>query len=268
MNIHTAMMESTCKISGKGSLGTGFIIGKPDPTQGDRHYFTLVTAHHVLADVQGDSAVLTLRKVADQATQEWERIDHPVQIRTAGKDLWAKHPEVDLAAMIVPLPSDSVRSVIPSSLLLTDEKIREFEIGPGTELLCLGYPFGAEANPQGFPILRSGKVASYPLLPTPTTKSFLFDFTVFRGNSGGPVYLYEKAPMYGGAMHVGTIQGIMGVVTQERNLTQRIEQLYERREIVTPLALGVVIHASFVQQLIRDLSVPTPENIDRTNAST
>ena len=30
----------------------------------------------------------------------------------------------------------------------------------GDELLCLGYPLGAEANDAGFPILRSGKIAS------------------------------------------------------------------------------------------------------------
>jgi hypothetical protein len=43
---------------------------------------------------------------------------------------------------------------------------------------------------------------------------------VFRGNSGGPVYLFKKAPIYGGSMHVGSVQGIMGVVTRERNITE------------------------------------------------
>ncbi len=183
----------------------------------------------------------------------------PVQIRKEGKDLWKKHPDVDLAAIYVKLPEKVIPTLIPMALLLTDQKISEFEISPGAELLCLGYPFGAEANSEGFPILRSGKIASYPLLPTKKTKSFLFDFSVFRGNSGGPVYLYEKAPIYGGSMHAGTIQGIMGVVTSERNVTQQTEQLYERRETVTPLALGEVIHASFIEELIKSLPDHPPD---------
>lgn len=255
MNIHTAMMESTFKIVGNGSTGTGFIVGRPDSNAPERAFYTLVTAHHVLAQAQGDVVALVLRRLNDSG--EWERVEAPVQIRNSGKDLWQKHPDVDLAALHVRLPEKCVRAIIPMAMLLTDAKIREFEISPGTELLCLGYPFNEEANPLGFPILRSGKIASYPLLPTKQIKSFLFDFTVFRGNSGGPVYLYDKAPIYGGSMHAGAIQGLMGVVTAERNITQKVEQLYERRETVTPLALGEVIPASFIEELINSLPEPT-----------
>lgn len=254
MNIHVAMMQSTCKLFGPGSMGTGFIVGKPNSKDPKSLFYTLVTAHHVLAAIQGDIAVMVFRRPKNQ--DDWERIEVPVQIRKNGKDLWAKHKDVDLAAICVPLPQDAVRIVVPQSLLLDDEDIKKFEISPGADLLCLGFPFGAESNAEGFPILRNGKIASYPLLPTKKTKTFLFDFTVFRGNSGGPVYLYEKSPIYGGSMHVGAIHGIMGVVTSERNITEQISQLYERRETTTPLALGEVIHASFVRELMDSLPEP------------
>jgi len=255
INIHTAMMESTVKIVGNGSVGTGFIVGRPSATNPQQFFYTLVTANHVLAGVQGDAIILVLRRL--NATGDWERIELSLQIRNGGKDLWKKHPDVDLAALFVRLPKHVVRTVIPLSLMLSDKEIAEFEIGPGTELLCLGYPFGAESNPEGFPVLRSGKIASYPLLPTKKTKTFLFDFTVFRGNSGGPVYIYDKAPIYGGAMHVGATAGIMGLVTAERNITQKIEQLYEKRETITPLVLGEVIHASFIVDLVNSLPEPS-----------
>jgi len=58
-------------------------------------------------------------------------------------------------------------------------------------------------------------------------------------------------------MHVGAIQGIVGVVTSERNISQRVEQLYERRETVTPLALAEVIHASFIEELIKPTVCPS-----------
>jgi hypothetical protein len=259
VNINTMMMEATCKIVGPGSSGSGFILGTPNPTDPKTYFYTLVTAHHVLQAIQGDRATLVLRRLVDRDKQEYQRVEAPVEIRKDGNAMWSKHPEVDLAAMFVSLPVGAAPMVIPMSLLLADDQIREFELSPGTELFCLGYPFGAEANPLGFPILRSGKIASYPLLPTILTKTFLFDFTVFRGNSGGPVYLYEKNPLYGGGTHIGTIQGIMGIVTAERNITQKIEQLYERRETVTPLALGEVIHASFIKDLVSKM--PTPSSV-------
>jgi hypothetical protein len=89
----------------------------------------------------------------------------PIQVRKGGKNLWSNHPEVDLAAMFVSLPRGVIATVLPSSFILADEKIKEYELGPGTELLCLGYPLGVESNDFGFAILRSGKIASYPLLP-------------------------------------------------------------------------------------------------------
>lgn len=258
VNIHAAMMEATCKVAGPGSIGSGFILGTPDPTDSKFSYYTLITAHHVLEGIQGDDATLVLRKIVDREKQAYQRVEAPIKIRNAGLQQWTKHADVDLAAMFVSLPKDSAIMAIPFELMTTDEQIKEFELSAGTELLCLGYPFGAESTPLGFPILRSGKIASYPLLPTVETKTFLFDFTVFRGNSGGPVYFYQPNPIYRGTTHLGTsILGVMGIVTSERNITQKIEQLYEKRETVTPLALGEVIHASFIKDLVSKMPLPT-----------
>ena len=41
-----------------------------------------------------------------------------------------------------------------------------------------------------------------------------------------PVYLYQTNPVSGGGTHIGAIQGLMGIVTSERNMTQHTEQLY------------------------------------------
>jgi hypothetical protein len=259
MNIHNQMMEATCKITGDGSIGSGFIIGKPDPKQENHFFYTLITADHVLSSAKGENVVITIRR--EKSTDDWERLDLPVGIRSGGKQLWRKHPDVDLAGMLVSLPEGVMKNgVMPPTLLLSDEKIREFEITAGTELLCLGYPLGAEGNQEGFPILRSGKIASYPLLPTKKVKTFLFDFRVFQGNSGGPVYLYRENPVYGGGTHIGSVFGIIGVVTNEHSVIQTIEQLYEKREVKTPLSLAGVIPASFVAELIQSIPLPPAKN--------
>jgi len=254
-DLNVIMMEATCKITGQGSLGTGFIIGKPDESNPPQAFYTLVTADHVFRAVKGESVVLTLRQKQEDDT--WKRIEIPLRIRNKNKDLWQKHADVDVAAIFVRLPKNTVPTLLTTDLLIDDAKLTEYEIHPGQELLCLGYPFGAEANAKGYPILRSGRIASYPITPTKDSKTFLFDFTVFRGNSGGPVYFAQNNPTYGGIQHLGsTIHGIIGLVVKERNITQKIQQLYETRETITPLQLGEVIHATFIKELIDSMKTP------------
>ena len=115
-------------------------------------------------------------------------------MRDGGKPLWYRHPEADVAAMIVPLPEEFLRQHdwLPEMLLAGDDRFREREITAGDELMCLGYPLGLESNPAGFPILRSGRIASFPITPSTVAKSFLFDIPVYGGNSGGPVFYDRK----------------------------------------------------------------------------
>lgn len=254
-DLNIIMMEATCKIVGNGSIGTGFVIGKPDPDNPPRAFYTLITADHVLRAVQGDTVVLVFRKKQEDGS--WIRTEIPVKIRENDKPLWKKHPEVDVAAIFVRLPKNVINQFVSTDLLIDDKKLLEYEISPGAELLCLGYPFGAEANAEGFPILRSGRIASYPITPTKKYKTFLFDFTVFRGNSGGPVYFVLNDPTYGGTRRIGvTIYGILGIVVKEQNITEKIQELYEKKEKVTPLQLGEVIHANFIKELVESMKAP------------
>jgi len=249
-DLNTMMMQSTCKITGPGSLGTGFVMAKQD-TNSTRGlgFYVLITADHVLQGIQGETAVLVLRQPA--SSNSWKRVEVPLRIRNGATLLWKKHPDVDVAAMFISLPPHTVERPVPTTFLADDEILEKYEFHPGIELLCLGYPFGAEANAYGFPILRSGRIASYPLTPTKDNRTFLFDFTVFRGNSGGPVYVVRENAIYDGGMHAGVIQCVVGLVSQERSITQTTQELYEKRETTTPLRLGEVVHASFIKDLVQ-----------------
>ncbi len=248
-DLNTVMMQSTCKITGQGTLGTGFIMGKPDPNNPPKAFYTLITANHALSACKSQMVMLLFRQKQDD--ESWKRIEIPIQIRDKDGNLWKKHPVVDVAAMFVRLPKNVVTTLISTNDLIDDDKLQEWEIHPGFELSCLGYPFGAEANQEGFPILRSGRIASYPLIPTARTKTFLFDFSVYRGNSGGPVYFFEKNPTFGGSHRIGmAIYGIIGIVVRERNITEKIQALYGKEERVTPLQIGEVIHSSFIKELV------------------
>ena len=249
--LNTVLMRSTFKLIGKGSIGTAFIIGRPMEADKTKAYYLMVTAAHVLEEMKGTHATLLLRK----KNEEYQKVAYPVMIRSKGKPLWARHTDevVDVAVMYVSLPEEIDLLLLSTTMLADDEVLKKFEIHPGDELMCLGYPFGAEATEAGFPILRSGKIASYPLIPTKQTKTFLYDFRVFRGNSGGPVYFVESGRTYAGGMHIGTIQFIAGLVSKEHIITEKVISLYETREEQHPLSLATVVHTSFIKEAIEML---------------
>jgi hypothetical protein len=263
-------MESTFKIQSGNSIGTAFILGHPSSTQKDILYFVLVTAKHVLENFKGDTAILHFRK---RVGDKFERYSGEIAIREEGKPLWVSHPDADVAVMKLFVPKEAhIRSipVIQTVLLANDEMLKEFELQPGDELMVLGFPFGAEANKEGFPVLRSGRIASYPLVPSTETRTFLLDFEVFKGNSGGPVCLYDRNRIYGGSVHLGTVNILVGLVSKERALDEKVKSLEEVVIKRHRLALAEVIHASLIREAIERLfpEHPIPEAAKDPNKGT
>jgi len=257
--INTVLMESTIKIEGVGSSGTAFLVGRPFLRgTSNKSRFTLVTAAHVLDDIEGEVATLHLRQKAEDG--RWTRIPTTVKIRNGKTPLYVRHKDADVAAMYVSLPLNMITGgILGTQLLADDEALRKFAIHPGDNIFALGFPLGLEANEAGFPVLRSGRIASYPLLPTSETKTFLFDFRVFKGNSGGPVYFSDSNRFYDGSPHLGTIQFIVGLVSQETVVTEKIKGLYAVREETYQLGLAEVVHASLIKQTIDLLPPPTED---------
>jgi len=125
--------------------------------------------------------------------------------------------------------------------------LKSYGIHPGDEVTCDGFPLYAE-GPFGFPILRDGRVASYPILPTADTKTFLLDFPVFPGNSGGPAYIADtiRPNGTGGLIaYGGNRLTIIGLVSKERIFAQRI-----------PLGIADIVHATLISETIAQLSPP------------
>jgi hypothetical protein len=149
------------------------------------------------------------------------------------------------------MPAQFETKLLPIGLLGSDEYLTKFEIHPGDELLCLGYPLFASGE-HGYAILRSGKIASYPLVPSKMVKNWLFDFRVFPGNSGGPVYFVDRNRVYGAdrVTHLGeTIQFIAGLVTAQINST-----VFKDKD----LSLGVVIPSPFIRETVDMLPEKSP----------
>jgi hypothetical protein len=180
-----------------------------------------------------------------------------LKIRINGQPLWKESPNSDVAVMYIVIPADVPLTVITPLMFADDEMLTTYGITPGEELRCLGYPLGIASNVALFPILRSGRIASYPLLPTGTTKTFLLDFRVFKGNSGGPVYFVERNRVNPKAFGVYTsFHFLIGLVSQETLYNEMSTGQYSQEVRQTQLGLAVIVHASIIKQTIEML--PTP----------
>jgi hypothetical protein len=255
-DINTTLMRSTFRIEGPNSIGTAFILGKPMASDPNKGYYVMVTAAHVLNLMQGETATLYLRtKQGDVFT----KLPLAIRIRNGTQPLWTTHPAADVAVMYVNLPNNADVSLISTNLLATDDIMRKFELHPGDRLTCLGYPLNNESNDAGFPVLRSGYIASYPLIPAATVRTFLFDFNVFEGNSGGPVYFVESNRAYGNAVNIGTVQFLVGLVSEQRVAQEQIKSLNELRLERYRLGLAVIIHAALIREALDRLPAsPNP----------
>jgi hypothetical protein len=259
--LNTILMNSTFKIVGpdatiKGNIifGTVFIMAKPIKETPDKGYFVLITAAHVLDKIGGEEAVLQLRR--KDAGGTITAFGYPIQIRTASSNLYTTHPEGDVAAMYVSLPHDIDIRPLTIEALVDDDTLERLQVHPGDELFCLGFPLDVDLN--GFPILRTGTLASYPITPSKTVKKYYYDFHVFPGNSGGPVYFSFVNRIYANAPHFGSNdEGVIGLV---------VEQVGSARPEFKDLSLDVsrVVPSSYIRDTIAQLpETPPSETISR-----
>ena len=235
-DLSTEMMRATVKISHESSTATGFVLWRSDEKRP-----VLVTAAHVLETIPSDEAELIFREISRGG--DYSRLPLKIAIRKEGQPLWIKHPSEDVAVLAVSPPPNADLPQVPTSLLANDDQLRQQEVHPGTNLAYLGYPHREESHPAGFPLLRDGPIASFPLLPTAKTRTFMLSANTFEGDSGGPVYLAkdDAAPLSG---------LLVGLVSAQRFLDEEATLLYGTTKLRHRLGFAIVIHASVIQETI------------------
>ena len=232
MDLSIELIKATVEIDqaigdGRRVVGTGFLVSVP--RDGAPPEVVLVTAAHVLEKMHENTVRIGWR--IQLSSGKWSYRPQDVTIRKAGKPLWVQHPRQDVAVLPIEVPQGVGTTGIPATIL-GDSVITEGQWRPGEEMATLGYPNGLAANNEGFPIRRSGRLASWPVSPSSDYPSFLLDMTAIPGNSGGPVF-----------MTLGTGQGGDQVRTAVTGvLTREVEQEGQRLE------LGLVVISVFVRQ--------------------
>jgi len=247
LDLSTELIQATVQLeqplgNGTRTVGTGFLISAPSSDGNPRTL--LVTANHVLEKMPGKDAQIGYR-IAN-ADGSWSYSPQPLRIRdSVGHELWTHHPSRDVAVIAVTAPAAFAKAAIPIDYLAGDETFSKYSVGAGDEMMALGFPRGLAANPAGFPILRSGRVASFPVAPARIFPTFLLDFAVFPGNSGGPVFISDQSHRRRGADRPSQdFEFIAGLLTQEVELNS------ERLEI------GIVTHAQYIRETIARVSDP------------
>lgn len=259
--VNTLLMLSTFKVSSvpPTSFGTAFIMGRPfdhpDPAHPNRRAYVLVTANHVLSEMPGD--LITLYLHAKNKSGDWYDFPLNIKIRNNGSQRWSSSAHADVAVMYVSIPQteDIWIPTLSTDLLADDKILAEYDIHPGDTLFCLGFPF-AKSSFLDFPILRSGKIASYPLTPADKIGTFLLDFPVFKGNSGGPVYMDDEIRVHN--ENLTHVKFIAGLVSQEVTYDEGFSGQYSAQINRIPLGLAKIVPAHFIKQAV--LSLPSPDS--------
>lgn len=229
VDLTVALIKATVQIDqpindAKRMVGTGFLISVPK--KDGTTETVLVTAAHVFEKMPAPEVRVGWRV---QTAKGWIYTPQNIIIRTKDGPAWYQHPGQDIAVIPVTVPASAKDAVLPETMLADDQAFAAAHVSAGDEMMTLGYPHGLSANVAGFPILRAGRMASYPVMPSAAFPTFLIDLTAVPGNSGGPVF------MNGGPGKGNFIAGVL--IKQVEDGDQRLE-------------LGVVTDAVFVRQTI------------------
>ena len=243
VEFNTAMMDATIQIggpstaAGKETCGSGFFIDGPSRQTPESSQYTFVTAAHVFERIGGDDARFAIRLKRDG---QIVRTVVTVPIRKSGIRLYAKHPQADISVLRVTLPDNNAHAMVNWPALATDEVFNRLGIHPGDEMFAVGYPLCRTANPQGYPMLRRGAIATPIHVPGAVLTSFFLDMPIFEGNSGGPVYFDDSDRTTASVSNKGEAHRyIAGVVSQ---------RVYGSDE---PLLMAGVVPAKYIAEAVK-----------------
>jgi hypothetical protein len=256
---NTVLMHATFQISGvansgKIAAGTVFVIGRPiTKTQPPRAAYTLVTAKHVLDNIASRNAVLHLRLLRKDGTYQPMPWEIPIR-QPGGSALYTSHPTEDISVMYLNLPNVLPFSLLPEEALADDNRLASLAFHPGDDVLCLGFPL-SESLPggAGFPIMRSGRVASYPVYPAKIAKRVLVDISLYPGYSGGPAYFSSTQRQIKNSIAMGSFFGILGVVTQ---IAEPLPEFPDK-----PMNIAVIVPAHYIRETLALLPPPQDDAV-------
>jgi hypothetical protein len=227
--------RSSRSISRSRTLGSGFVAGieksgasKPGAWNGWKF---LVTAKYVLAN----RADVTIRVNSEDGSKF---VCKTITLELSGtKQNVVLAPDgVDLAAVALPEIPDCDPTVVSSSLLTDEAKMKEWNIGVGTEVLTIGYLYGFSGLQSNYPVAKFGRISlitEEPWYFNPESrlmeKGYVLDLSNAPGLSGAPVFThgveFETDPFRYRSLPpvlIGVVKGLMLVPVNGQLISQGI----------------------------------------------
>jgi len=228
-------LRATVRVDGGSQSGTAFLVAVPAEDDGSGTTL-LVTAAHVFENMKAEACTVSFR-AAEQ--ERFARLETRVAIREAGRPLWIRHPDADVAILPVEPPHGADLTAFAPSQIADGSAFARGEVAVGQPVWVACFPAKTEANAAGWPILRRGTIASHPLAPIDRVKTFFVDYAHFGGDSGSAVVVDR-----GGAPLVA------GVVVAMQRQTDHVTSPFEDKKVHTPLGLAIVAPADRILQVV------------------
>ncbi|HEV7279379.1 MAG TPA: hypothetical protein VGN57_04120 [Pirellulaceae bacterium] len=217
-------IRGTIRITEGGHSATAFVVDLGKAEEETRRY-AIVASTRVFRETEESICTLHFR-VAHQESG-YTRLNLGLRIRKGDEPLWVQHPTADVAAIFVDLPD--VADVVPFKVeqIATEKFFDSKRIGVGQEVYIPCFPAKVESNDAGFPVLRKGSIASYPLNRPSVGDGILIDYPYFGGDSGAPVtVIVDDRPI------------VIGVAVGMLRQVEELESEFEERTTHTPISLA------------------------------
>ena len=227
---------------GIGFKGTAFFVGVPSENIEGLDYVYLVTAKHVAKRLEGKRFLVRINTKAGRSailmgegTQWWY---HPID----------ESVDVGLITFAPSLEFEYMR--IQTSSFLSDEIIRNRNIGPGDEVFITGLFAQFSGSERNLPIVRMGNIAMIPDEPVPTSigdiEAYLVEARSIGGLSGSPAFVRETVYEGIGSFYLlGLMHGHWDIPAKNRN---DVMDVYSRGTV--NMGIAIVVPAKKILEVL------------------
>jgi arylsulfatase A len=228
-------VQATFRLHGPGGSGTAFVVqhaesGESPPSQ------LLVSAAHTFENITSQEATLVVRRCDESGN--WTREDLHLRLRSDEGPLWTRHPSADVAVLSIELPPHAACTPFTLADVATAADFDTGRVSVGQQARVACFPAQTESDAAGWPVLRTGHVATPQLSPAIGLQQFFVDYAHFAGDSGAAVVVEGPSP------------SVVGVVVGMQRQTDRISSPYEEKTMHTPLGLAIVVPSTRVREVI------------------
>lgn len=200
---------------GERAGGSGCVVALPLPDNPLFAFSYIVTNSHVIREGRASAIRFNTR-------------DGGMGLVHSTHSGWIHHPNGDDAAILpITFEYESVKAKgIPLHMFVTEDRLKEYQIGPGDEAFMVGRFINHEGKLQNLPTVRFGNLAMMPRekIRHPRgilQEAFLVECRSLPGYSGSPVFLHplpfnsfprkQPPPMFLG-IDVGSIKDFRQVL--------------------------------------------------------